>query len=230
MKCRNLLSLLAAGSASAALAGGWRGGKAGSRQVLLLLELRGGNDGLNTMAPLRDPAYREARPSLALEVALPLTAGLALHPALSPLLPLWGKATAWSLPSAWAGPGPTAATSRRQTSGPPPRQRVRARAGSPPPLINAGPPSRWWPWARLAPRPWRAARCWLCSSPPPSCAAGWPPHWSPSAPIPCCGACWSWSWPAAGSCSVCASSWRPCRWGLRFPGAASASRWRWPCA
>jgi uncharacterized protein (DUF1501 family) len=90
MKRRTLLSLLAAGSACAALAGGWRGARAGSRHVLVLLELRGGNDGLNTVAPIRDPLYRQARPTLSLAGdALPLADGLALHPALSPLLPLW---------------------------------------------------------------------------------------------------------------------------------------------
>ena len=111
MKRRTLLSLLAAGSASAALAGGWRdglgshGARAGSRHVLVLLELRGGNDGLNTVAPVRDPAYRQARPSLALEDALPLAAGLALHPALSPLLPLWqSQRLAFALGVGWPRP------------------------------------------------------------------------------------------------------------------------------
>ena len=95
MKRRSLLSLLLAGSAGAALAGSrLSSGGAGlprSKSVLLLLELRGGNDGLNTLAPIADPLYRQARPSLALDSgeALPLAAGLALHPALAPLLPLW---------------------------------------------------------------------------------------------------------------------------------------------
>ena len=55
-----------------------------SQEVLLLvlLELRGGNDGLNTVAPVRDPLYQQARPTLALRDALPLADGLALHPAL----------------------------------------------------------------------------------------------------------------------------------------------------
>ena len=59
----------------------------------MLLELRGGNDGLNTIAPVSDPLYSQARPSIHLhpEEALPLKAGLGLHPALSPLLPLWQK-------------------------------------------------------------------------------------------------------------------------------------------
>ncbi len=107
MKRRTLLSLLAAGSASAALADGWRGlSAAGARRhVLLLLELRGGNDGLNTVAPVRDPAYRQARPTLALDDALPLADGLALHPALSPLLPLWqSRRLAFALGVGWPRP------------------------------------------------------------------------------------------------------------------------------
>ncbi len=92
MKRRSLLSLLAAaGAASPALLS--RASQArtatASRHVLVLVELRGGNDGLNTLAPHRDPLYRQARPSLALTDALPLADGLALHPALAPLLPLW---------------------------------------------------------------------------------------------------------------------------------------------
>lgn len=59
--------------------------------MLLLLELRGGNDGLNTLAPHRDPLYRQARPTLALDRAVPLSEGLGLHPALAPLLPLFRK-------------------------------------------------------------------------------------------------------------------------------------------
>jgi uncharacterized protein (DUF1501 family) len=42
-----------------------------------LLELRGGNDGLNTVAPVRDPLYQQARPTLTLQDPLPLADGLA---------------------------------------------------------------------------------------------------------------------------------------------------------
>jgi uncharacterized protein (DUF1501 family) len=75
--------------------------------VLVLLELRGGNDGLNTVAPLRDPLYRQARPRLALaeSEALPLADGLALHPALAPLLPLWqSRRLAMALGVGWPRP------------------------------------------------------------------------------------------------------------------------------
>ena len=94
MKRRSMLSMLLAGSASIALQSGRSSSsKPNRRSVFILLELRGGNDGLNTIAPISDPLYSQARPSIHLhpEEALPLKAGLALHPALSPLLPLWQK-------------------------------------------------------------------------------------------------------------------------------------------
>src|SRR3546814_11014844 len=36
-----------------------------AQRVLVLVELNGGNDGLNTVVPYADPGYRRARPSLA---------------------------------------------------------------------------------------------------------------------------------------------------------------------
>lgn len=60
--------------------------------VLVFLQLRGGNDGLNTLSPIDEPAYRRARPTLALgSDAIELDRGLALHPALAPLEKLWQK-------------------------------------------------------------------------------------------------------------------------------------------
>lgn len=57
----------------------------GSARTLLLVHLAGGNDGLNTVVPIDDPAYARLRPALALARAdvLPIGSGMALHPALS---------------------------------------------------------------------------------------------------------------------------------------------------
>ena len=92
---RSLLTGVAAAAATGGLGGlaqtfASAQGASSSSHVLVLLELRGGNDGLNTLAPIHDPAYRRARPTLALgDDAIPLDDGLALHPALAPLEPLW---------------------------------------------------------------------------------------------------------------------------------------------
>lgn len=61
------------------------------RNLLVLIELKGGNDGLNTLVPYVDPAYYALRPKLALprDAVIQLSEQAALHPALAPLLPLW---------------------------------------------------------------------------------------------------------------------------------------------
>jgi uncharacterized protein (DUF1501 family) len=86
-------SLTALGALARAQSGPLRGsqrGALGARpDTLVLVELKGGNDGLNTIAPVRDPLYRRARPELALaeKDALGFAPGVWLHPALAPLAP-----------------------------------------------------------------------------------------------------------------------------------------------
>ncbi|CAB3757687.1 DUF1501 domain-containing protein [Paraburkholderia solisilvae] len=60
-------------------------------RLLILIELKGGNDGLNTVVPFADPLYFRLRPGLAMrrDAVLPLDERSALHPALQPLMPLW---------------------------------------------------------------------------------------------------------------------------------------------
>jgi len=68
---------------------------AASGKTLVVVFLRGGADGLSIVPPVGDPAYRAARPTLALAApgkdggALRLDDVFGLPPALSALLPLW---------------------------------------------------------------------------------------------------------------------------------------------
>ncbi len=65
-------------------------GSIGNR-VLVLVELKGGNDGLNTVIPYGEQTLRRLRPSLLLgqNEMVTLGDGLAFHPALKPLMAAW---------------------------------------------------------------------------------------------------------------------------------------------
>jgi len=65
--------------------------RATSRRLLVLVELKGGNDGLNTVVPFADPLYATLRPRIALprEQLVALDERTALHPSLAPLEPSW---------------------------------------------------------------------------------------------------------------------------------------------
>jgi len=64
---------------------------AGYENLLVLVELKGGNDGLNTVVPYADRTYYSLRPRLAIkrDDVLQLDARTGLHPSLAPLMPLW---------------------------------------------------------------------------------------------------------------------------------------------
>jgi len=66
-------------------------GRAGRQ--LVVLQIHGGNDGLNTVVPYSQSWYRSLRPTLAIpeESLLPLDSDLAFNPALEPLLPWWQR-------------------------------------------------------------------------------------------------------------------------------------------
>ena len=67
-------------------------------RILVLVELKGGNDGFNTLVPFADPLYYQHRPRIAIEPrhVLPLTKQVGLHPRMKSLLPIWNKGNmAW---------------------------------------------------------------------------------------------------------------------------------------
>ncbi|HLN26116.1 MAG TPA: DUF1501 domain-containing protein [Gemmataceae bacterium] len=61
------------------------------RRILVVVELNGGNDALNTVIPYADPTYEKLRPKLkiAKKELLSLSASVGLHPSLKPLDKLW---------------------------------------------------------------------------------------------------------------------------------------------
>ncbi|HEX5018821.1 MAG TPA: DUF1501 domain-containing protein [Actinomycetes bacterium] len=63
--------------------------------VLVVLSLRGGLDGLNTIVPTGDERYLQARPHIGIpqNALIPLDAMFGLHPAMAPLVPFWEAGT-----------------------------------------------------------------------------------------------------------------------------------------
>lgn len=61
------------------------------QKTLILVELKGGNDGLNTVIPYADARYAELRPRIAIarDQVLQLDQATGLHPSLAPLMALW---------------------------------------------------------------------------------------------------------------------------------------------
>ena len=80
-------------SARAQALDGSRIAQTASDRVLIVVQMAGGNDGLNTVVPYTDPLYNKLRPTLATPEAkvLQLNTRLGLHPNLQPLKKLWDQ-------------------------------------------------------------------------------------------------------------------------------------------
>lgn len=70
-----------------------KGHKPPNDHILVVVQLTGGNDGLNTIIPYRDPLYYRYRPTLAIpdKQVLPVDERIGLHPALTGLQELFTK-------------------------------------------------------------------------------------------------------------------------------------------
>ena len=101
MKRRDFLAAFSTATGSALLgshAPGWAQG-VGQRassvadRILILVELKGGNDGLNTVVPYADPTYHQFRNSIGIKAdeVIKIDARLGLHPELKAAVPLWEK-------------------------------------------------------------------------------------------------------------------------------------------
>lgn len=69
------------------------GAPASDDRVLVVVQMAGGNDGLNTIIPIVDSRYYDARPGLGIAqtTALPLNDTTGLHPAMAKMKELWDQ-------------------------------------------------------------------------------------------------------------------------------------------
>lgn len=101
MQRRQLLNYFSSATSAALLgahAPGWAQGVAqraagANERIVILLELKGGNDGLNTVIPYADSRYTQLRGSIAIprDDVIRLDERSGLHPELKALLPMWEK-------------------------------------------------------------------------------------------------------------------------------------------
>ena len=97
MNRRNFLTTVGAGAGVMALpsfpAFANSAPSSGYKRLLILVELKGANDGLNTFIPYADDAYAALRPTIGIkrDQVLQVSDQFGLHPALDSLIPIWNK-------------------------------------------------------------------------------------------------------------------------------------------
>ena len=92
MKRRDFLRIAAGAPLLGSLGGvAFAAPAAGTRSLLVLVELKGGNDGLNTVIPYADARYRRLRSRLAIDrdAVHKVSDAAGLHPSLEKLVPIW---------------------------------------------------------------------------------------------------------------------------------------------
>ena len=104
----------------------------GKDNILVVLEMTGGNDGLNTVIPYADDLYHKARPTLrqTKDVVIRLDDHVGLHSGMQGFRPMWEQGQL-AVVQGVGYPTPSARTSRPWTSGsrPIPRDRRDRLAG-----------------------------------------------------------------------------------------------------
>jgi uncharacterized protein (DUF1501 family) len=92
MNRRDFLALMTSTAAMAIVAPSCSSAAISSdRKTLVVVELAGGNDGLNTIIPYNDANYHRLRPTLAIKDGIPISNNAAFHPSLKDLKPIFDK-------------------------------------------------------------------------------------------------------------------------------------------
>jgi len=95
MKRRDFLGTIGAATVAAVVPAAAFAQQPGARydRLLVLVELKGGNDGLNTVVPFADADYYALRPRLAIprDQVLQIDGRAGLHPSLEPLMEPWNN-------------------------------------------------------------------------------------------------------------------------------------------
>jgi len=84
-------------------------------KVLVILQLSGGNDGLNTIVPIRNDIYFRERQTIAVNNAMALTDEAGIHPALPFFKKLYEECQQWHGP--WYGQPALLSIRRLETTG-----------------------------------------------------------------------------------------------------------------